>query len=194
MEEKKEIKSGSYIPEKAPDPTALTTPQLWREIASLKELVFARLDSIEKGIDVAHDDLVRVPTEVQKQISGLKELMYHKIECADELNEEKFKTIEKQFLFVEQSRIEQKKDTATAVDAALKAAKEAVTEQNTSNVLAISKSEASTTKQMDAINEKVGDVKERVTTMESKGTGKKDLWAVIVAVAIIVMAILNYMK
>jgi tetrahydromethanopterin S-methyltransferase subunit G len=60
---------------KAPaDPSALTTAQLWREIASLKELMQARLDATEKGISIAHEDLVRVPTDVQKQVGGLRDI------------------------------------------------------------------------------------------------------------------------
>jgi len=64
----------------ARDPTSLTTQQLWREIASLKELMFSRLLAIETSIEVAHEDMVRVPTDVQKQVGGLKEL--HEIRLA----------------------------------------------------------------------------------------------------------------
>lgn len=164
------------------DPTSLTTAQLLREIGSLKELLSARIAAVEEGIVVAHDDLVRVPTEVQKQIASLKELLENKLCDADKLKEEKFKNIDKKLDMVEQARIEQKKDTATAVDAALKAAKEAVTEQNASNVLAINKSEAAMTKQMDqqaallsqikgGLEDKINDIKVQLSKSEGKGAG-----------------------
>lgn len=57
-----------------PDPTHLTTQQLWREVASLKELLTARIEAIEKSIEVAHEDLVRVPTDVQRQVGNLERL------------------------------------------------------------------------------------------------------------------------
>jgi phage-related protein len=57
----------------------LTTPQLQREVASLKELLRQEIDAIKTSITVAHDDLVRVPTEIQKQIANLKELFDTKL-------------------------------------------------------------------------------------------------------------------
>lgn len=63
------------------DPSNLTTVQLLREIQNLKELIFARLDNIDGIIDTAHEDLVRVPTDVQKAVGNLKEL--HEIRFQD---------------------------------------------------------------------------------------------------------------
>jgi hypothetical protein len=57
-----------------PDPSSLTTQQLQREVASLKEILTTRLDGMEKAIQVAHENLVRVPTDTDKQIQHLKEL------------------------------------------------------------------------------------------------------------------------
>lgn len=181
------------------DPSTLTTAQLLREISSLKELVFTRLNAIEEGIEVAHQDLVRVPTEVQKQIGSLKELMEVKIDGSDELKHEKFKNIDKRLDLVEQARIEQKKDTATAVDAALKAAKEAVTEQNASNVLAINKSEAAMTKQMDQqvllisqvknqLQDQVNDLK----ALSSKGEGRSEGYAKFIGWILAAIAIMGF--
>jgi hypothetical protein len=161
------------------DPTLLTTQQLLREVSALKELVFTRLEAIDTSIRVSHEDLVRVPTDVQKQVAALKELMEARIDGSDRLKEEKFRNIDKRLDLVEQARIEQKKDTATAVDAALKAAKEAVTEQNTSNVLAINKSETATTKQIDQqgvliaqiiknFDEKINDLKNKQVSTEGQ--------------------------
>jgi hypothetical protein len=86
------------------------------------------------------------------------------------------------------------------VDAALQAAKEAVGEQNKSNALAIAKSEATFTKQIDQIgvlistlqkglDEKIDDLRARQTVSESRKAGAGDLWGIIVGVVGIVIAI-----
>ena len=69
------------------------------------------------------------------------------------------------------------------MDAALQAAKEAVGEQNKSSALAIAKSETATVKQIDqqglliatatkALDDKINDIKERLTRIEGKAEGK----------------------
>jgi tetrahydromethanopterin S-methyltransferase subunit G len=69
---------------KAPtDPTALTTAQLWREVSSLKELMQAKLDAMDRAIVIAHDDLVRVPTETQKAVGNLRDLHDEKLAAID---------------------------------------------------------------------------------------------------------------
>lgn len=193
MEHTKEFSDGNrYVS----DPSTLTTAQLLREIGSLKELLLTRMEAVEEGIEVAHQDLVRVPTDVQNAVSHVKEVLEIRIADADKLKDEKFANIEKRLDLVEQSRVEQKKDTATAVDAALKAAKEAVQEQNSSNVLAINKSEAATTKQIDqqaelirqiskGFDEKISDIKERLSKGDGKSQGGKDVMDMIKLVIII---------
>jgi hypothetical protein len=57
-----------------PDPTLLTTQQLLREMQNLKEVVFTRLDGMDRAMVVFSDNLTRAPTEVDKQIGHLKEL------------------------------------------------------------------------------------------------------------------------
>src|SRR5665213_4442028 len=91
-----------------PDPSTLTTSQLHRELASLRELIEARLDGTDKRIEI-------------------------------------------QFAERDKRADQAAKDSKSAVDAAFAAAKEAVSEQNKSSALAISKSETATTKQIDSI-------------------------------------------
>jgi hypothetical protein len=57
-----------------PDPTLLTTAALKHEIALLKELITTRLDSMDKAQSLFEENLSRVPTDTDKQISHLKEL------------------------------------------------------------------------------------------------------------------------
>ena len=62
-----------------PDPTLLTTQQLQREIASLKELVYTRLDGIEKAQQQFQDDITEVPTAVDKEADRLEKLINNEI-------------------------------------------------------------------------------------------------------------------
>lgn len=98
-----------------PDPTALTTEALHREIAIL------------------HDRLL-------VKIAHLSEVM--KIQ---------FDGVDKGFLGMADRTQEQKLDTKAALDAALQSAKDAVALQTVASDRAIAKSEAATTKQIDAL-------------------------------------------
>jgi hypothetical protein len=133
-----------------PDPTALTTENLRREILGLREL----LESKSAG------DLALVL--------------------------EKFLKVEQQFELVERQRVEQKKDTKDAVDAALTAQKEAVKEQTTASERAIAKSETGTNKQLEQLAENfrtensglrvtIDDLKDRVRGIEANKQGASEV-------------------
>jgi hypothetical protein len=208
-----------------PDPTLLTTAALTREISALKELVVTRLDAMDKAQSLFETNLTRVPTDIDKQLSHLKELhasrfiqsdasigaqagmlgtrldgmdkavtliqdiadkfparIDEKIRGLKDVHEEKFSSIQVQFRERDVRSEQSSKDSKVAVDAALQAAKEAVGEQNKSSALAISKSEASTIKQIDQMNvmiqagfksvdDKFDDIKERITRIEGKDVG-----------------------
>jgi len=205
-----EVDDGIVYRERVADPTVLTTAQTQREVSALKELVFNRLASMEKAIEVSHADLVRVPTEVQERVGNLKELHETKIASAradsvnlhdniavqlverEKLVLEKFASIQTQFLERDVRTEQNARDSKVAVDAALQAAKEAVAEQNRSSALAIAKSETATMKQIDqigtliqtgnkAVDDKFDDVKERLSKIEGQSTGRKDFFGWIVA-------------
>lgn len=135
-------------PRPVPDPIALATEQLLREITSLERLIGARVDGVVGALD--------------ERFKGLEAIV-----------DERFKSVEKQFDIVEAQRIEQKQDTKTAVDAALQAQKEAVREQTNASERANAKTEAATTKSTDQLSEtfntaiegirrEISDLKERV--------------------------------
>ncbi len=149
----------------------LTKRQLWREVKSLKELLIDRIESVEKTVDIAHEDLVRVPTDVQKQVSYVKEYLEARIETGHSLKEEKFSKVYQMFELIERQRLEQKQDTALNVEKALSSAERAVREQNASNKESITKSETSTSKQLESLNEKINDVRDRTTKIESVTSG-----------------------
>jgi hypothetical protein len=161
------------------DPSSLTTAQLLREISSLEKLLTQRLDAVDKAIVVAHENLVRVPTDVDKQVAHLKETMDRKLET----HLEKFTSVQTQFAERDTRTEQTQKDSKVAVDAALQAAKEAVGKQQEASDRAIAKQEAATSKQIEAItllissnnralDDKINDIKERLTTLAAAGLGR----------------------
>ena len=177
------------------DPTRLTTEQLYREIAALKEMVFTRLDGMDKAVSLFKDDITRVPTVLDKEIEHLKEKVMERFDQSDkrfdgvmrqsvELVNEKFSGVQTQFK-ERDTRVEQTaKDTKIAVDAALQAAKELYGKQNEAFSASIAKSESATSKQIDqqgqliitstgALNDKVTDLKDRLTGIENRTLGNK---------------------
>ena len=162
-----------------PDPTVLTTQQLLAASAVLRDAIDAvrkvietRLDGMDKAIELLRvTSTEKFPLMVESKVLNLKDL-----------HDEKFKSIQTQFLERDTRTEQTSRDSKVAVDAALQAAKEAVGEQNKSSALAIAKSEAATTKQIDQIialittttaglNDKISDLKDRLTLIEGKGFG-----------------------
>ena len=163
-----------------PDPSILTTHQLLREITMLRELIETRLDGMDKAIELLQTSTDRFPTVVGYEIKQLQAL-----------HEEKFHSISIQFSERDTRTDQSSRDSKVAVDAALQAAKEAVGEQNKSSALAIAKSEAATTKQIDQIGflintttlgvtDKIDDIKSRITSVESHSKGLGDGWGYVV--------------
>ena len=154
-----------------PDPSLLTTDQLRREIFNLDRFFTARIDAMDKAGVVFSDSLTRVPTDTDKQISHLRELVMSLLSKVEEVTAEKFASIAIQFV---------QRDVAVA--AALQAAEKAVGAQNIANTQAISKSEVGTAKQMDelsrliqtmtgTLDSKISDIKDRVAAVENKAIG-----------------------
>lgn len=119
-----------------------------------------RIDAVEKAAIKANDDLTRIPTETDKQIARLRELI-----------DEKFEGVEKQIVGRDR-----------AVEAAFQAAKDAVSKQNESSDRAIAKAEAATNKELDALRalnqteiaalrEQIGALQQRIDRGEGVGAG-----------------------
>lgn len=169
-----------------PDPTLLTTQQLTREIASLKELMMARMNGYDKAINLLQNFADRQPT-IAEVVAKF---------------EEKFNAIQMQFrerdIRFDRAAI----DTKLAVDAAFAAAKEAVV-----------KSETNFTKQVDqlfvalnasvkslddkingsikTVDDKINDVKERTSGIENRGTGASNVLGYVGTAAMIIGAIIG---
>jgi hypothetical protein len=179
----------------ARDPTELTTAQLEHGLNNLRDLLNTRIDAImqvhhsetggllktietridamDKATELLRENISIVPTEMDRQVSHLREFMVARIESTQVARDERFHSIDLQFRERDTRTDQSSRDSKVAVDAALQAAKEAVAEQNKSSALAIAKSETSTTKQIDqlqtliqtnndATNDKINDIKARL--------------------------------
>ncbi len=107
-----------------PDPTILTTQQLMREIGALKELMQVRLDAYDKAIQLLQDFTDRQPT-IAEVVAKF---------------EERFRSIETQFVKADMTTTKQMDSITTLLQANAKAG-----------------------------NEKIDDIKGRVTSIEGRG-------------------------
>lgn len=201
------LEGGLNVP--VPDPSLLTTRQLQREIFGLRELVETRIESVQaanslirgiletrldgmdKAIKLLQDTSDKFPSRIDEKINALRDVHEQRFASILDSHAEKFSSIQTQFKERDVRTEQSSKDSKVAVDAALQAAKEAVGEQNKSSALAIAKSEASTTKQIDQLttlisqqqkgfDDKIGDVKDRINRIEGKGIGLSAGWGYLV--------------
>jgi hypothetical protein len=156
--------SGGLVP--VPDPTLLTTAQLDREIRNLEAKVNTRLDAMDMAAKVLHDDYTRIPTELDRQIKHLRELLEEKIGGATE------KTVSLDR--VVQTRLA---GSQTALNAAMAAA-DKVTQKIEINFGAVmAEMKAGMTKQIDTIKESIDDLKGRLDRGEGVSRGVLDTGA-----------------
>lgn len=146
-----------------PDPTILTTAQLVTAITSLRDMLEARINGVDKLIALMQNNMDARTGDIRIEFGEKLKLLATQISERDT-------TVERT-----------SRDSKVAVDAAFAAAKEAVGEQNKSNALSIAKSEAAFTKQIDQIgglistiakgvDDKIDDIKTRITTIETSKT------------------------
>lgn len=168
-----------------PDPTLLTSQALTVAIESLKDLIHAEIHGRAAVVDQRFASMEVANDLLQQIFDSQPKIVDDKIGHLQTLHEEKFHSIEKQFTERDTRTETTARDSKVAVDAALSAAKEAVGEQNKSSALAIAKSEAATTKQIDqmgtlvgtttsGLNDKIADVKDRITRIESNTIGHRE--------------------
>lgn len=130
--------------------------------------------------------------QILRETGILRELLETNVTGVSALAEEKFEAVNRQFDTIERARVEQKKDTKDAVDAALTAQKEAVKEQTQAFGLATAKSEAAMTEQLKALTATFSagitaltnahnDTKDRVSRIESAKAGGSSMVAGLVA-------------
>jgi hypothetical protein len=150
------------------------------------------------------DPTILTTEQLLREISRLERLMESQVTGLRDLIEEKFVSVATQFALIERQRVEQKKDTKDAVDAALAAAKEAVKEQTTASDRSITKSETATSEQLKqlsttfttattGITDNISDVKERVSRIETLKQGTTQNWGLLVgAVSLVALVITTF--
>ena len=193
-----------------PDPTTLTTQALFREINQVHALINSELSTVSSGLMSRLDAADRERSYLQRQIEAAPTEASRRIDTLRLLHEEKFNSIQVQFVERDTRTEQTSRDSKVAVDAALQAAKEAVGEQNKSSALAIAKSEASTTKQIDqqgllitsstqGLDDKIDDIKDRLTRIEGNTVGTKathddnrGMIAIIVAILSVILNIVAF--
>jgi hypothetical protein len=128
------------------------------------------------------DPTVLTTEQLLREVANAVLLLEAKINGLNEVTQEKLNSVDKQFALIERQRVEQKTDTATAVQAALSAAKEAVKEQTAASDKSITKTEKATGDQLQqltitfdtaikGLTDILGDTKERVGKIESRKEG-----------------------
>lgn len=138
--------------------------------------------------------------QLHREINALRELLEAQIAAAAEITLERFRGIETQFNERDKRTEQTARDSKVAVDAAFSAAKEAVAEQNKSSALAIAKSEAGTTKQIDQIQQligtirealegKINDVKERIGKGDGRSEGANAVWGYVCGAGGLIIAV-----
>jgi uncharacterized protein YoxC len=191
-----------------PDPTVLTTEALARAIDAQREYVVAQLgirDERLRGIDTAtrvlNETVNRVPTDVEREVAHLRELAFEKVASLQSALDRLDSSISLQFSERDTRSEREARDNTKAVDAAFAAQEKAAVEQNRSNQLAISKSEAQTIEAIaklgelfksttDALAGQLGDLKERVGAVEKLKEGGQQTLTGIYALAGFVLVVL----
>jgi len=162
---------GGWVP--VPDPTALTTAQLRRELATQREILEAQLGavkaSIEERLDADAANLLRlkafdrIPADVNERIGHLKEL-----------HGERFASIALQFKERDDRSAQLAKTQDEALKAALQAARELNSAQGEANKEANAKTEVSFSQQIKAIEDKVEVINGRLNRGEGSAAGAAD--------------------
>jgi len=143
-----------------------------------------RLDDMDRANAVLNETVTRVPTDVQREVQHLRELMFSSTGSLEKQVVEKFSAIGQQFA-ERDVRTEQSSTAANqALNAALQAAKELVGAQGEASAAAAVKSETSFTKQIDqigtiiqtlekALDARITELKERIDRGEGNTSGAR---------------------
>ena len=160
-----------------PDPTILTSQQLFREILTLKEGFNDKIEALRRRVDVGEENLqdklenseiarkealdkfegalqralAEAEVRTSEKLVAAREQMTAQVTNLRDLHQEKFESVDGQFAERDVRSDKLAIAAETAVGAALQAAKEAVEKQNQSSSTAIAKSEAATDKRIDQL-------------------------------------------
>lgn len=185
---------GDRVPR--PDPTVLTTAAVDRALASYREIVDTRLTGMDIAVKLVASDVDLARSQADKallhfrddrdrEISALREVLTAAIANVSDVTLEKFNAVDTRFQERDTRTQQAADESRISLDAALAAAKEAVSEQNKANTEAIRKSELATQKQIDSlialmttanrsVEDKISDLKSRLDRGEGQTTGAQE--------------------
>ncbi len=152
------------------------------ELITLKDLFSQRSTAVEEGIKLAHENEARWPTTLDREIKGLENLIDQKLNVVAQ----HFVGVDQRFDERDQRLHDAQLSTKTAIDAAFKAASEAVKMQQDSTDRAVSKQEAAFSKQIESISALLGvakaeldrqlnEVRTTLTTITATMAGRKEI-------------------
>ena len=130
------------------DPTQRTLESSWRELAQLEKRILDRLDGIEKAQEKFEASITRVPTEVDRAVKQLRELLESRIDANAKLAEAQARASE------------------TAISKTERSVEDRLNQMST-----LFRSETG------ALDEKIGQISRRLDQFESRNAGALDAQA-----------------
>jgi hypothetical protein len=139
--------------------------------AGLTNVVALLKDTVDSLPEIREKIIVRVQADIDTAVTNLQHL-----------HEERFNAIQQQFTERDTRGEQDKKSSKEALDAALLAQKESVSQQNDANTTAATKTETNFTKQIDlvgtqitaldkSLTDRISELKERIDRGEGQGQG-----------------------
>lgn len=152
------------------------------EISGLRSTLETRLNGMDLALQLLQATSDKFPARIDEKIAALQGLHDERFRSTQNAIASSRESVAQQFNERDVRTEKTERDSKVAVDAALQAAKEAVNAQQVSNALSIDKSEKATAKQIDQLvvtmqtsdkakDEKIDDVKERLTRIEGRDLG-----------------------
>jgi hypothetical protein len=165
-----------------PDPSLITGLAIDRAVGNSERVINARIDGMQKAVEVFQADLTRVPTTLDRSVGGLRELLesqinglrsviFEKISKLAEVTDERFAGVAAQFSERDTRTDQRAGDTKLAVDAAFAAAKEATAKIESGFSKSIDSTQDLLKTTTKATDDKISDIKDRLTSMESRTQG-----------------------
>ena len=180
-----------------PDPSDLTVSMVRREIESLKGILEVRINAIEKAADVFSENLNRVPTVLDREVTKVFALTAEKFVS----QQVQFSGVQLQFLERDVRAKASETAAQTGLTTALAAQKEQAAAYNDANAAAVTKSEAATVKQIDsilallasntkAIDEKISGINGRLDRNEGGQSSSHSNLATTIAIGSVIVSVI----